>query len=156
MRLSDTVAGFLLLIFGAGVAIHARTFPAGAGHGVGPGFFPVAIAVGLALGGVALIWSGRKQRDGPWLEFEDWVRRPRMALNAALVTGSLIAYALVVDTVGFFLTAFVFLGVLLLAFGVRKRWVALIAAVTTLGLHFAFYTLLRVPLPWGWLEGLAW
>jgi hypothetical protein len=26
----------------------------------------------------------------------------------------------------------------------------------TLGLHLAFYSLLRVPLPWGWLEGIAW
>jgi putative tricarboxylic transport membrane protein len=156
MRLSDTVSGILLLIFGAAVAIHARAFPVAAGHGVGAGFFPIVIAVGLALGGVALIGSGRKQRDVRWVTLEDWVRRPRMGLNAALVIGALIGYALVVDTVGFFLTAFVFLGMLLLAFGVRKRWVAPIAAVTTLGMHFAFYTLLHVQLPWGWLEGVAW
>jgi putative tricarboxylic transport membrane protein len=156
MRLSDTVSGFLLLVFGVVVVIHAGSFPPTTGPSVGPGFFPILVGVGLVLGGVALIWSGRKQRDVPWLEFDDWVRRPRMALNGALVVGALIAYALVVDTVGFFLTAFVFLGVLLLAFGVRKRWVAPIAAVITLGMHFAFYTLLHVQLPWGWLEGLAW
>ena len=31
-----------------------------------------------------------------------------------------------------------------------------LAAGVTLALHFAFYTLLHVPLPWGWLEGIAW
>lgn len=156
MRLRDTLSGLLLLIFGVMVVLHARTFPPTPGQGVGPGFFPILVGVGLALGGAVLIWSDRKQRDLPWLEFEDWVRRPRMALNGALVIGALIFYALAVDMVGFFLTAFVFLVALFLAFGVRKRWVVPIAVITTLGLHFAFYTLLRVQLSWGWLEGMAW
>jgi putative tricarboxylic transport membrane protein len=90
------------------------------------------------------------------VEFDDWVRQPRMVLNAALVIGALIFYALMVDTIGFFLTAFILLTTLFLAFGVRRRWVGPIAIVVTLGLHFAFYTLLRVPLPWGWLEAIAW
>ena len=36
-------------------------------------------------------------------------------------------------------------------------WRALpIAVVATLVVHFAFYQLLRVPLPWGLLQGVAW
>jgi putative tricarboxylic transport membrane protein len=26
----------------------------------------------------------------------------------------------------------------------------------TLAIHFCFYRLLRVPLPWGWLQPIAW
>ena len=156
MRLNDTLSGLLLFLFGTAVVVYARTFPAASGHGIGPGFFPILTGVGLALGGVVLMGSGRKQRDVPWFEVEDWMRRPRMALNGALVIGGLIFYALVVDIVGFFLTGFVFLAGLFLAFGVRRRWIAPIAAVVTFGLHVAFYTFLRVPLPWGWLEGIAW
>jgi putative tricarboxylic transport membrane protein len=32
----------------------------------------------------------------------------------------------------------------------------LIAVVATLVIHFAFYKLLRVPLPWGVLKNWAW
>jgi putative tricarboxylic transport membrane protein len=156
MRLNDTLTGFLLLLFGVGVALHARAFPVTPGQGIGPGFIPVAVGVGIAACGAVLVWSGRKQPAARWLEVESWVRQPRIALNGALVIGSLVFYALVVDTLGFFLTAFVFLVVLFIAFGVARRWTAPLAVVVTVGLHVAFYSLLRVPLPWGWLEGIAW
>jgi putative tricarboxylic transport membrane protein len=83
-------------------------------------------------------------------------RGPRGILRATLVIGAVVFYALAVETVGFFITAPVFLAVLFGAFGVRRRWIVPLAAGVTLTLHFAFYTLLRVPLPWGWLEGMAW
>lgn len=156
MKFHDTLSGLLLVLFGAVVAFHASTFPASSGAGVGPGFFPLLTGVGLVLCGGVLAWSGRKQRDAAWFELEEWVRRPRMALNAALVIGALIFYAMAVETIGFFATSFAILAALFVAFGVRRRWIAPLAAAVTLGLHFAFYTLLRVPLPWGWCEGIAW
>ena len=156
MKLHDILSGALLMLFGFGVAAYARTFPATSGPGIGPGTFPVLIALGISACGVVLIRSGWKQPRTRWVEFEDWVRRPRMALNGMLVIGALIFYALAVDTLGFFITGFVILVGLFAAFGVRWRWTLPVAIGVTLGLHFAFYTLLRVPLPWGWLEGLAW
>ncbi len=41
---------------------------------------------------------------------------------------------------------------LFLAFGVARRWILPLAASVTLVIHYAFYSLLRVPLPWGVLE----
>ena len=42
-------------------------------------------------------------------------------------------------------------------FGVRPRVRSLpLALVVTLVIHYAFYKLLRVPLPWGVLQGIAW
>jgi putative tricarboxylic transport membrane protein len=40
----------------------------------------------------------------------------------------------------------------------RVRWglSILLAVVATLVVHFAFYKLLRVPLPWGLLTPFAW
>ena len=156
MRLNDTLSGLLLVIFGIVVGVSAVAFTETAGHKIGPGVFPGLIGGGMALGGAVLAWSGRNASDVRWLALEEWVAEPRLALNAALVVGALIFYALAVDTMGFFITAFVFLAVLFLAFGVSRRWIAPLAILVTLGLHFAFYTLLRVPLPWGWLESLAW
>ncbi|MEO6567321.1 MAG: tripartite tricarboxylate transporter TctB family protein [Opitutaceae bacterium] len=174
MRLNDTLTGILLFVVGVAVAGYAQTFPPSPGQQIGPGLFPSVIGCGLALCGVVLLVSAVRQsramaalrlretanvsegRDGAWLEFDEWVRRPRMVLNGALVIADLIFYALVVDRVGFFVTALVFLTVLLLAFGVRRRWIPVLAVAVTLGLHLVFYTLLRVPLPWGWFERIAW
>jgi putative tricarboxylic transport membrane protein len=160
MRLHDLLSGLLLFIFGAVVAFFARTFPATPGQSVGPGFFPLLISGGLAVCGGGLAWSGWRERmrapNARWVEIEDWLRRPRLTLNAALVTGALVFYALAVDKLGFFLTGFLILTALFGALGVRRRWIVPTAVGVTLGIHFAFYTLLRVPLPWGLLEGIAW
>jgi len=156
MRFNDALSGILFLIFGIVIVAHAQTFPLSPGQDIGPGLFPTLLGGGLAACGLCFLWAGRRQRGTPWLELEEWVRRPRMALNFAVVIGDLIFYALVVDRAGFFLTAFAFLTVLFLAFEVRRRWIPVLAAGVTLALHFAFYTLLHVPLPWGWLEGYAW
>jgi len=156
MRFNDTLAGLLLVIFGIVVGVSAARFPETGGQTIGPGLFPGLIGAGMAVSGAVLAWSGRKVRDPRWLALEEWVAEPRLALNATLVVGALIFYALAVDTLGFFITAFLFLAVLFLAFGVSRRWIAPLAVAVTIGLHFAFYSLLRVPLPWGWLESLAW
>ena len=156
MRLNDALSGLLLFLLGVVLVVYAWTFPVGPNQSIGPGLFPLIIGVGMSGCGVVLFWSGRKRPQTRWLEFEDWLRQPRMAVNALLVIGALIFYAMMVDTMGFFITAFTLLVVLFLAFGVDRRWIAPIAAGTTLGLHVAFYSFLRVPLPWGWLEGMAW
>jgi putative tricarboxylic transport membrane protein len=156
MGLNDAVSGLLLIIFGMVVVAWSRTFPPAIGQVIGPGFFPVLVGAGIAACGAVLLWSGRKVRGAILLELEDWVRQPRLMLNGGLVIGALIFYAMVVETVGFFITAFAILAILFLAFGVRRRWIAPLAAAVTLGLHVSFYSLLRVPLPWGWLEGMAW
>ncbi len=156
MRLNDTFTGALLLLLGLAIVAFAQSFPLSPGQSFGPGLFPSLAGGGLAVCGLRLLWVGVRQRGTAAMEWDDWARRPRMVFNCALVIGDLIFYALVVDRVGFFITAFVFVAVLFLAFGVPRRWIPLLAATVTVGLHFAFYTLLRVPLPWGWLEAIAW
>lgn len=155
MRFNDTCWGLLVLFFGGVILFHTRNFPDMPGHQIGPALFPRIIACGLLLCGLVLVWSGRRQ-GAPWFEADDWVRRPRTILDVALVIGALIFYALVVEVAGFFITGLVILAALFLAFGVPARWLAPLAIGVTLALHFGFYTLLRVPLPWGWLEGMAW
>jgi putative tricarboxylic transport membrane protein len=156
MRLNDSVSGGLLVALGAAIIVHTRSFPPSPGQELGPGFFPALAAGGLAACGLRFLWSGFRQPGDAWLTLEDWVRRPHMVRNFVVVIADLVFYALVVDTVGFFLTAALFLSALFLTFGVRRRWIPVLAAGVTLALHFAFYTVLHVPLPWGWFEGIAW
>jgi len=39
---------------------------------------------------------------------------------------------------------------------VPAKWIVPLAVAMTLGIHYAFYKLLKVPLPWGLLQGVAW
>ena len=156
MRLNDTLCGLLILLFGAGIILHTGTFPAMPGQNVGPALFPRLIGIGLVLAGLTLTGSGFRVDRTPRLTLDDWVRRPRTLVDVALVIGATVFYVMIVDTAGFFLTGPVFLAILFLTFGVRRRWVLPLAAGVTLVLHVGFYTLLHVPLPWGWLEGIAW
>ena len=61
-----------------------------------------------------------------------------------------------VDRLGFLLTSFVILAVLFRIFSVGWKRTVITAAIATLAIHFAFYKLLRVPLPWGFLTPYAW
>lgn len=157
MKFDDALSGLMLLIVGIAVIAVAQTFPAMPGQNFGAAVFPTLAGSGLALFSICLIVSSlHKRRGEPWIEIDDWMRRPRMVGNAALVVGGLIFYAMLVDTAGFFLTSIVFLAVLFFAFGVARRWILPLAAAVTFAIHYGFYTLLHVPLPWGVFEAIAW
>jgi putative tricarboxylic transport membrane protein len=156
MRLNDRLSGLLVLIAGAAIAGYAQTFPPMPGQPVGPSLFPTVIGCALVALGAALTFAGVRTADRWWIAFDAWARRPRMVFNFALVVGTVLLYAVVVDRLGFILTAAGLLSVLFLAFGVRPGRIVPMALVVTFVIHYAFYTVLRVPLPWGVLEGIAW
>jgi putative tricarboxylic transport membrane protein len=156
MRFSDTAAGLIVTALGLGVAGYARTFPPMPGQDIGPSFFPVIIGVGLVVFGLTLAFSGQRQAGSAHVAFDEWVRRPRAARNAALVAGMLAFYVTSADALGFLPAAAVLLVVLWLALGARGRWLAPLALGIALFVHYAFYTVLGVPLPWGLLDPIAW
>jgi putative tricarboxylic transport membrane protein len=156
MRTSELTTGLIVMAGGLVVAGYAQTFPPMPGQPIGPSLFPTIIGVGLALVGAVLAVSGRTQRDTRWLELDAWTRTPRALARMALVILALIAYTLVVDALGFLITGVILLSVLFASFGARRRWIVPIAIGVTVAMHYAFYTVLGVPLPWGVLEAIAW
>jgi putative tricarboxylic transport membrane protein len=156
MKLGDAVSGLALVLVGIAIAADATRFPTLPGQAIGPAAFPLMIALGLVVLGAALALSGARTRRGWRIELEEWMRKPRMVRNFGLVVGSLMFYCFVVDRLGFFLTAFSLLSALFIAFGVTRVWIAPVALTVTLLIHYGFYSLLRVPLPWGVLEAIAW
>ena len=156
MRINDTLAGLLIMAFGAAVAGFAQTFPPMPGQSIGPSLFPTVIASGLVILGACLTASGIRRGERPAITFGDWVRSRRARVGFLLVIADLVFYALAVDWLGFFVTGFLFLMVLMRAFGVRSARAAAVSGAVILAVHYGFYTLLRVPLPWGLLERLAW
>jgi putative tricarboxylic transport membrane protein len=157
VKLNDAIFGLVLLALGGAVLFAVRNFPNIPGQPVGPALFPGLIAIGLCIAGFMLVVRGwRARADGPWLEWDDWVRSPRHALALAILLGSIVFYILAANWLGFLPTAFVILTALFLALRVAPGRAVLIAAIATLVIHFAFYKLLRVPLPWGLLTPWAW
>lgn len=161
MKLDDAVWGALFALLGAAILWHVQGFPHIPGQNVGPGLFPGVLAVALLVSGALLIASGLKARraDGAasrWAVAPDWLRSQRHLLAFAVLVASNVFYLLAVDRLGFLLTAFVYLAALMGVLRVRLALVLPVALIMALAIHYAFYKLLRVPLPWGVLQGIAW
>ena len=157
MKINDAFWGLLLMALGATVLFAVRNYPNIPGQPVGPALFPGLIALGLCIGGAMLVWQGwRNRTDGPWLEWEDWVNSPRHTRALVALLGSVVFYIVVADDLGFLITAVLMMVTLFRSLQVPWRRSVFWAVVATLVVHFAFYKLLRVPLPWGVLTPLAW
>lgn len=157
MKLNDAVFGLLLVILGGGLVFAVQGYPKIPGQPVGPALFPGLIAAGLCVCGALLIAKGLRQRAGqPWLLWDDWVRSRRHVTALLVLLGSVVFYIAVSDKLGFLLTSTLVLAANFLVLRVRPLPAVAVAIVATLVVHFAFYKLLRVPLPWGVLQGVAW
>lgn len=155
MRVHDSLMGAVLLLLSLAVLWHIQSFPPAAGQQFGPALFPGLIAGGLALASLLLAWQGWRT-GGPLLARNAGMRSPRHLLAFATVLGGMVFYILAVDALGFLICAFAVLLATQAALGVRPTMAVGVALVATLVIHTCFYKLLRVPLPWGWLQPLAW
>ena len=157
MKLSDAVFGLLLLALGAAVITVVASYPTIAAQRVGPALFPGLIALGLVIGGLILIVQGwRARATMPWVRFDPWVRSARHVAGVLGVIASVVFYIIASEKLGFFLTSLLILTGCFRLFGVALGRSLLIATIATFIIHFAFYKLLRVPLPWGVFTSFAW
>jgi putative tricarboxylic transport membrane protein len=157
MKLSDALSGLLLAALGIALLIYARGLPLIPGQQVGPGFFPGAVALGLIAAGLVLALATlRRRAGGAWLELDEWVRNPRALRAMAVTVVSLGCYVALADRLGYFLTAPPVLAAILAAFGVRPAALVPVALAVPALIHYIFYSILKVPLPWGVLTPYAW
>ena len=157
MRLNDALIGLLLIALAVGVIAHASGFPPMPGQTFGPALFPTLIGAGLILSGLALIVSRARVADKqPLIELDAWVRTPRLLFDFALVVGGLLFYIVFSEDLGYFIAAPIALAAFLFATGTRPLVVLPVAVVVPALMHYIFYTLLKVPLPWGVLTRYAW
>ena len=157
MRRNDAVFGLLFMALGGLVLFGVQGFPKIPGQPVGPALFPGLVACGLIVTGFILVVRGWRERAAqPWLEWDEWVRSPRHIAAFAVLVASIVFYIVAAEKLGFIPTAFAILLALFLALRVSPPRAAVVAIVTALVVHFAFYKLLRVPLPWGVLTPYAW
>lgn len=154
MRANDALSGLIIIVLSLAMLALTLSFPAFIGQKYGPALFPRVLGTGLILCGIVLMWNGITSRKAgaEWIEIAPWVRDPWRRTSFILVLALLLLYILVSETVGFIPIAFLFLLTLFLWLGVRLFTAVVIAAAATLAIHWFFSTMLRVPLPRGWLN----
>ena len=157
MKFNDAVFGVILILLGGTVLAVVQGFPKIPGQQVGPALFPGLIAAGLCIGGLLLLLQGwRARATNPWAQTQEWVRSPRHVAGLVVLLGSIVFYLLASNKLGFLLCSVLILSANFYVLKVPLGRALLIAVIATLVIHFAFYKLLRVPLPWGVLVNYAW
>ena len=157
MKINDTLSGAAIAALGLTILVHVQSFPPMPGQRVGPAMFPGLLAVGLLICAAFVIGRGIKTLHADsWVVWPEWFGQKRIALGFALIPIVLIVYAAVSEALGFLPTAVAFLFVLFRVFEVRTGMALAVAVGGSLAIHYIFYKLLKVPLPWGVLKSFAW
>lgn len=151
MRNTDRWVGLGLALLGFVVVWSARAFPDVPGQKLGAAFLPMLVGAGLLLSGLALVVRGARGRAYAH-EADEEAAEPTQAEHfgsSAVIVGAVVAYIALSERIGFLFIAPLCLLAVFLALRVSWRPAVLWALCGTVLVHFAFYKLLRVPLPWG-------
>ena len=146
MRNIDRWLGLALALLAGAVLWSARAFPAVPGQKLGAGFLPMLVGAGLGVCGLVPVL--RSLRGSYAAEEARPVGSEHFGSSAAVI-GVVVFYILAAEWLGFLIVAPIGLFVLFKALRVQSAPALACAVVGTLVVHFAFYKLLRVPLPWG-------
>ena len=157
MKINDVLSGALLGAFGIAVLAGAQGFPDIPGQRIGPRVFPELVAAGLLICAAFLVRRGLGTLAGEgWVRLPEWLGHRRATLGFLSIPLSLAFYVALSEKLGFIPTAIVLLLAMFLVFGVNWRRALMVALPGTLVIHFLFYKMLKVPLPWGLLSPYAW
>ena len=155
MKISDTLSGIIIGVLAIIVFAMALSFPPTPGQDYGSGLFPRLIAIGMLICAACLIVQARKRGDK-----QQWLAWPGLNLitflRFCMIPAALIFYFLTAEWLGFFISSSIILLASFLVFGVKPLRTVVLTAISVAIIHFAFYNILQVPLPWGLLESFAW
>ncbi|ULN35635.1 tripartite tricarboxylate transporter TctB family protein [Mycolicibacterium smegmatis] len=136
----QTVAAVVGIALGAGAAVLAHGYGLGTLHQPGPGLWPFAVGIVIAVLSALLLLLGRKLTDT-----EAFTRSSVLAAAGAV---TFVGFGLLMPLIGFEIPALV-LCVIWLRFLGGESWrsTAIVSVVTTAVFYFLFLYGLRIPLP---------
>lgn len=139
----DQVVGSVFAAFSLLVLWETRKIPFGFLAEPGPGSVPTLLALTLLACSIAVVIGGRSAKRAVDVRWTEW-------RHAVAILGTCAFMALALERLGYRITIFVAL-LVLVSLVERKGWIAgtVFAALFSLGTHYLFNTLLRVPLPQG-------
>lgn len=156
MRLSDTMLGILLAVFGLALGLYAQSFPDIPGQKYGAAVFPVMISFGFFVCGMLLTISGLRSAPAPLITRSEWTRKPGALLAVAITIVCVMAYVLFARQIGFIPMAVAILMVLFRMLNVPWLKAIFYAIASALLCDFVFRGLLLVPLPFGYMPRPPW
>ena len=141
-------AALWLALWGAPI-LSSRPLPLKDALGPGPGFFPLWLGlIGLSLSAILILEVARQPGSGP--DTPSLVPERDAVFRIVAIVLLLAGAALVLDPLGFRITAFGFTLLALVALGIRSPIVLIVyASIASLGVFHVFYYWLKVPLPIG-------
>jgi putative tricarboxylic transport membrane protein len=137
---SDRLTGLALLALAVVYGVTAGGYQAMIGDPLGPAVFPVALAV--ALGGLSLYLIVRPDAEPDW-------PRGRALLKQVLTLVAFVAYAYLLEPLGFLVSTFLAVVVLGSLLGARLWQAGAAGVAIAVVLFVTFDTLLGLPLPAG-------
>ncbi|MCG6533168.1 MAG: tripartite tricarboxylate transporter TctB family protein [Syntrophales bacterium LBB04] len=149
MKKYNFIASLFFLGFGLFFTFYARTLEIGTVEEPGPGFLP--FWAGILLAGMAVLLF-LKTLIGKVIEADLFFPEKDSWKRVSMVFLSLIAYNLLLNTLGFTLVTFLFVGFLVKAI-FPQGWITTVvtAALATLGARLLFVNLLELNFPKGLL-----
>lgn len=155
MKVSDFTLALVLLAVALAMAVGALSFPPMPGQAFGPKLFPNIVAAGFVLCALALIMQAVKAKSLVISVVRpEWWNEPGRRGNLLILLGSIVAYTLLIERVGFVLTTFALLATLMRRLGASWRATLFASFLGTASTYIMFAYWLRVPLPPGLLNGI--
>ena len=104
-------------------------------------FYPLVLSVIMILLSIALmIWPSEHSTTWPgWKNFR----------KIAIVSGAILVYALVLQEVGFLVSASILMAICMWIFEAEGKWIAPVSIATAIGFYLVFDRLLGLNLPAG-------
>jgi putative tricarboxylic transport membrane protein len=143
---SDRLTGLVLLALAVAYGVTASGYQAMIGDPLGPAVFPIVLAIPLGLLSIYLILRPDPRADWP---------RGRALLRQALALVALVAYAYLLEPLGFIVSTFLAVVALGCLLGARLRDAVLAGLGISVSLFVLFDNLLDLPLPAGVLGFLG-
>ena len=150
MRKTDRISALVLLIGAGFVGVGAYRLSLWSGPGIpGPGFLPLLLALGLAVGAVGIFLESA--RAGTKVS-RTWFSGRDAVIRLAVLLACIIALVAAIEPLGMLLAVGLFL-LVFLAIYLKGRWLAilLIAGGTPVCLYLIFVKWLKFMLPQGFL-----
>ncbi len=149
MRRTDQISSLVLLAGAGFVGLEAHRLAIWSGPGIpGPGFLPLLLAIGLAVGAVGVFLEGTLARTGG----AKWFADRESILRLTVLLGCIGALVAAIEPLGMLLAVGLFL-LVFLAIYLKGHWptILFIAVGTSVSLYLIFERWLKFNLPQGFL-----
>jgi len=152
MKKSDLIGGGIFIALGVFIILLTLGFPTLEKGHPGPALFPRILAVlFIAFGGVIFFRGVKGEKKGLEAETREEVLVPKNYFNPIFVLILMVAYIILSNWLGFYITSTLILFLLMIKLQVPYLRGLAVSILLTIFVNLMFAKLLRVPLPTGFL-----